>query len=406
MSNDKATLVMQVAQLRQSEQELQSTVASLRERMAAGENHQHLRAMERSMTLLTRHLDEARAAASDSRAAVADELKGQVVDLQADVARLQKELASARSAEAEERQAAAVAVSTAAAQALVKQKVIEAMQQKIDALTARDDMTAKYEEEVRALKAAVEQAEAEAEGQKELVRVGEEKIAFLERVKDEGESAATKRLEAQMESERRRAETIKKAHEEDAKVLKQLRVKVMETEVALGKAEGEVTVARDDAEYARGIYNKAQASFAALISDKAALLNVDLDPLRPDLLDNRDDPAGGLEEWEAHVAEHKSLLEKAIVAMQKELAEVPGQKDRIAAQCQAQLEVQKKKYETLIEQMKSKVNRKVRMATRHNATLHRVASRTSAGENTWLAPPPLSGGLAFPMLAHAVLQPD
>lgn len=57
--------------------------------------------------------------------------------------------------------------------------------------------------------------------------------------------------------------------------------------------------------------------------------------------------------------DHEAELHKAVTTLQQQLAAVPEEKERMKAQFTAQLEVQKKKYETLIEQMKGKVSRKV-----------------------------------------------
>jgi len=79
-----------------------------------------------------------------------------------------------------------------------------------------------------------------------------------------------------VETERRRAETLKKAHDEDAKALRQLRVRVMEGDAALSKAHLEAAAIRAEADHNHAMCGVAQASLAQQLQVLAGLLGVDL----------------------------------------------------------------------------------------------------------------------------------
>lgn len=283
--------------------------AALREAQAARHTHvARLAELEQIVSqsgdarALVQHRDEAaalrhkvaalEARLTDVRADLNDDLKAQLLDVQDELDSVRRERDEERQSRDQRRQAAALEVATLRAEVSVRDNSIASLRETV-ALLQRDDskeLMRQFEERIEALEEEKHLIEAQVEEQRGLVRVANERIAFLEDVRQKDDSVA--RLEARLEKHKELVDQLKQASEEDALALRDLRARVLEHEATVEGVRIELHTRETELKQARELGRYFLAQTVALAQAVAtALLLKDVPPLALDVWDVGPDSA-------------------------------------------------------------------------------------------------------------------
>jgi chromosome segregation ATPase len=346
----------------------QARLAELEETVAQSSDARALQQYRGEATELRGKVAALEARLTDVRADLNDDLKAQLLDLQEELDEARRERDEERQSRDERRQAAALQIATLKAEINVRDNTIEALRETV-ALLQRDDskeLIKKFEERVEELEEEKRLVEAQVEEQRGLVAVANERISFLEDMRQKDDTVS--RLEARLEKSKALIDELKQASEEDALALRDLRARVLEHESELEVVRKELRTRTLQLEDARALGRYFVAQVETLIGDIVTALDIhNPPPLAGEVWQELPSKEAAAEDLQAQLlidmseAQRKKRWEKSLSKLQEEMLgkirRVHGEAERLAS-----LESKyKNDADRIVEVMKMQCDERVRL---------------------------------------------
>lgn len=346
----------------------QARLAELEETVAQSSDARALQQYRGEVTELRNKVAALEARLTDVRADLNDDLKAQLLDLQEELDEARRERDEERQSRDERRQAAALQIATLKAEINVRDNTIESLRETV-ALLQRDDskeLIKKFEERVEELEEEKRLVEAQVEEQRGLVAVANERISFLEDMRQKDDTVS--RLEARLEKSKALIDELKQASEEDAMALRDLRGRVLEHESELEAVRKELRARTLQLEDARALGRYFVAQVETLSSDIVTALGIHNPPrLAGEVWQELPSKEAAAEDLQAQLlldmseAQRKKRWEKSLSKLQEEMLgeirRVHGEAERLAG-----LESRyKNDADRIVEVMKMQCDERVRL---------------------------------------------